>query len=414
SQNADIYSFKVLRPTCSGTIVSADTKNPLLNATAIFVDYAGDTILASTNSEGEFSTTLPLNKAFRCYAIYPGHLNSSKLILSTIGLGQGVNVCTDTMELAPFQYPQNVVIVTVSSLSGKSLLSNVSIDFFSENEQFSAPRMEMQIDRLLVHADRALDFYLDVETAGASSNSWHYIPQAYEAGDTIKADIVLDDSTTQVKRIIVAEAGTANVPGMPVAKLILFDHGSGKQIQLAYDIGVDEQGVRIATPLPTTQRCSLVVMKSGFIPAVFDPRRDIIPDSVYLAPANLRYSEPITIFHKFNEKEPDYLISSADLEGISQYLIQDQDAILQINSHTDCRGSDSYNLQLSKRRAQMVKDFIVGRTHSSFGTRIRIQGLGEKSPAIACTSDFDCPEEVHARNRRTEIFLVRPDQVSSK
>jgi outer membrane protein OmpA-like peptidoglycan-associated protein len=67
-----------------------------------------------------------------------------------------------------------------------------------------------------------------------------------------------------------------------------------------------------------------------------------------------------------------------------------------VDGHTDAKGSDAYNQELSERRAVAVVDYLVG--HGIDGGRLVAQGYGETSPRNA---DPEAPE-----NRRVEARLL--------
>jgi Outer membrane protein and related peptidoglycan-associated (lipo)proteins len=78
---------------------------------------------------------------------------------------------------------------------------------------------------------------------------------------------------------------------------------------------------------------------------------------------------------------------------------------IEINSHTDSRASDEFNLDLSQRRAKAVVDYLVSRGIKR--SRLVYNGYGETQLVNHCSNGVDCPEELHAKNRRTE-FRVLP------
>lgn len=78
---------------------------------------------------------------------------------------------------------------------------------------------------------------------------------------------------------------------------------------------------------------------------------------------------------------------------------------LNIHAHTDCRGSDAYNMALSKRRAQSVKTYLVNRGISA--SRIGMISYGESKPIISCEPCEACIEEQHRVNRRVEVKVAR-------
>jgi outer membrane protein OmpA-like peptidoglycan-associated protein len=70
-----------------------------------------------------------------------------------------------------------------------------------------------------------------------------------------------------------------------------------------------------------------------------------------------------------------------------------------VYGHTDSTGSDSYNLDLSQRRASAVADYLTMRGVQS--ARLGTRGFGESQPIASNDT-----EEGKAANRRVEIKLV--------
>ncbi len=77
---------------------------------------------------------------------------------------------------------------------------------------------------------------------------------------------------------------------------------------------------------------------------------------------------------------------------------------IELGSHTDSRGKDDYNLDLSQKRAQSVVDYVVSRGINP--SRITAQGYGESKLVNACSDGAECTEEEHQLNRRTEFKVT--------
>lgn len=77
---------------------------------------------------------------------------------------------------------------------------------------------------------------------------------------------------------------------------------------------------------------------------------------------------------------------------------------IKINSHTDCRGSNAYNMTLSAKRAKSVVDYLT--SHGIKANRLSSQGYGETRPIAKCVCE-KCTEEQHQLNRRTTFQLVK-------
>ena len=74
---------------------------------------------------------------------------------------------------------------------------------------------------------------------------------------------------------------------------------------------------------------------------------------------------------------------------------------LSVDGHTDNIGGDAYNLELSKRRAAAVKNYLTG-TLFLPGDKIETRGFGKTRPILKQGSVED-----QAPNRRVEIRMGR-------
>ena len=88
------------------------------------------------------------------------------------------------------------------------------------------------------------------------------------------------------------------------------------------------------------------------------------------------------------------------IRQISQVLQQEQGMNLKIIGHTDSDGNDSSNRDLSKRRAQAVKNALVS-IYNIDGGRLKTDGKGEADPV----ADNNTPEG-KAQNRRVEFIKI--------
>ena len=91
-----------------------------------------------------------------------------------------------------------------------------------------------------------------------------------------------------------------------------------------------------------------------------------------------------------------------DLEKISQELKNASGHRIVIEGHTDSVGSDSYNNDLSQRRADAVRDILMVDTDASL---ITARGMGKQYP-IASNST----ESGRAQNRRVTIVVLTADE----
>ncbi len=116
------------------------------------------------------------------------------------------------------------------------------------------------------------------------------------------------------------------------------------------------------------------------------------------------------------------------LDELYDFLVLNNNLVVQINSHTDERGNDDYNMRLSERRAKSCVDYLIGKGLSP--DRLTSKGFGETTPTHLTDANGDpilgaggeriilTPEyikqqstkakreELHQRNRRTAFRVV--------
>lgn len=91
------------------------------------------------------------------------------------------------------------------------------------------------------------------------------------------------------------------------------------------------------------------------------------------------------------------------LEPLMTFLREHPDRTLLIEGHTDSTGSDSYNLELSQRRAEAVRSFLAVNGIST--DRIVARGYGEAFPVTTNTT-----EAGRQQNRRVEVVIAHEGQ----
>ncbi len=87
------------------------------------------------------------------------------------------------------------------------------------------------------------------------------------------------------------------------------------------------------------------------------------------------------------------------LDGIAEALIEYPESKVIVKGYTDSRGTEEYNLQLSQRRADAVKNYLVAKQVSA--ARITAVGFGESFPVASNDT-----VEGRQRNRRVEIEII--------
>ncbi len=91
--------------------------------------------------------------------------------------------------------------------------------------------------------------------------------------------------------------------------------------------------------------------------------------------------------------------SYTELDELFDYLNLKKTTVVEIAGHTDDVGTDEDNLDLSQRRAESVRNYLIKKGIDP--SRIQARGYGESSP-VADNSTA----EGRASNRRTEVRLI--------
>jgi outer membrane protein OmpA-like peptidoglycan-associated protein len=192
--------------------------------------------------------------------------------------------------------------------------------------------------------------------------------------------------------------------GIPVAAMVEI-RGSDKEKPIDLKIQADENGVFLIT-LPPDQDLSFSVNQKGFL---FYSERFVFSESssASLPVERLVRLEPVetqslinlyNIFFATNE----YAIlpeSEPELNTLWNFLNDNPNLAVEIGGHTDNIGSAEFNLQLSEKRANSVRQYLLDK---GIGLqRLTAKGYGMEQPVAPNDS-----EEGRARNRRTTMKIT--------
>ena len=92
-----------------------------------------------------------------------------------------------------------------------------------------------------------------------------------------------------------------------------------------------------------------------------------------------------------------------ELDKLVRYMQQHPDLTVELGSHTDSRGSDSYNVRLAERRSKSCVSYI--KSNGIPDDKIIAKGYGENQLVNNCSNGVKCSKEDHQLNRRTELKI---------
>ncbi len=93
-----------------------------------------------------------------------------------------------------------------------------------------------------------------------------------------------------------------------------------------------------------------------------------------------------------------------DLIFLANLMRKNPTLIVELGSHTDCRGSDAYNEALAQKRAVSARIFLIDLGIDP--QRIKAKGYGESQLSNKCDDGVPCSEPLHDDNRRTEFKII--------
>ena len=77
---------------------------------------------------------------------------------------------------------------------------------------------------------------------------------------------------------------------------------------------------------------------------------------------------------------------------------------IELNSHTDSRAPDGYNMRLSNDRAKSSINYIISQGINP--ARLSGKGYGETRLVNKCSNGVKCTNSQHEENRRTEFIVI--------
>ncbi len=148
----------------------------------------------------------------------------------------------------------------------------------------------------------------------------------------------------------------------------------------------------------------------------FTPNKDGVTIEFLLAPManNVAVGEDVAkylnmpmIYFDF-DKSNIRADAQLELDKIVAFMNEYPEVKIEIGSHTDSRGNDSYNLSLSEKRAQATRNYIIDMGIDA--SRLSAKGYGETQLTNNCGNYIEnvneCGKAQHELNRRSEFIIV--------
>lgn len=165
------------------------------------------------------------------------------------------------------------------------------------------------------------------------------------------------------------------------------------------------------TQLEPGQDYFLVVKKEDFLGTSADVTTQGISSNTELRQdmqLAKKPKEPIHIPNILYEFDKSNMLESSKLSldtTVYSLMENNPELIIEIQSHTDSKGNELYNLKLSQRRAESVVKYLISKGIGS--ERLKARGYGESMP-IAPNDNSDGTDNIEGRaqNRRTDFRII--------
>lgn len=199
--------------------------------------------------------------------------------------------------------------------------------------------------------------------------------------------------------------------GIENAKVEVYNRESGEKV---FESHVDENSQVIFEALPDTEyivkankplfEIEEIIIK---VPTKVD---GVLNEIIELNPETTLNSEnkvvidlnPIYFDYDSYDINPK---ATFELDKVISMMLKYPTMVIEATSHTDCRGPDTYNMQLSLKRARATVDYII-KSGNIISSRIVANGYGEERLTNQCSNGVKCTDAEHAANRRTEFVII--------
>ncbi|MNS85457.1 Outer membrane lipoprotein Omp16 precursor [compost metagenome] len=98
--------------------------------------------------------------------------------------------------------------------------------------------------------------------------------------------------------------------------------------------------------------------------------------------------------------------AAIELNKVVLLMYQYNTVVIKIESHTDSRANDQYNLELSDKRAKATRDYLISQGVAPERIESAI-GYGETQLLNNCSNGVPCTDAQHQVNRRSEFIITK-------
>lgn len=322
----------------------------------------------------------------------------------------GPKINTEEREMFPFIADDNILYFSSNGHAGYGNLDVFASKIF-DNTVSQALNLEQPInspkdDFAYIIDDKAQKGYFSSNRENGKGDDDIYA--------FLEDEVLFIECLQEIKGIVRDENTKEAIPGA----LVRIVDKDGKQLQIT---AAHEDDASYTFKVPCGADYKIIAANDGYLnkevdvktgndldlPAI-EQHLDMTPDFIMvgdelLVNINVIYFD----FDKHNIR-PD---AAEELDKVVAVMQKYPELDIHATSHTDERGTASYNKRLSAKRAKSTVDYIISKGIDA--KRITSEGKGESEPAVDCKAK-KCTEEEHQLNRRTNFKVQEQIRVENK
>jgi peptidoglycan-associated lipoprotein len=342
------------------------------------------------------------------YCTYRGGTEFS----APVNLGEVINSTGD--EVTPF-YSDGLLYYSSDGLPGIG-----GFDVFGSS--WDGTEWSKPVNMGLVYNSTYDDLYFswnDEKKKGYLISNRPY-PKKRSSKNETCCDDIFEISKQDIEINALVTVYDADKKPLPGAKITLakLERGGEKE---NVDAKTSQKGNTFNFPLKVDKAYRLIIERDGYKPDSFEVmtvgliepktfKREFFlegaPTETVTESVTVMINEPIRLNNIYYDFDDDKILPDAekDLNVIMNLMQQYPDMVIELSSHTDARGNDSYNENLSQRRAESARRWLLNEGIPA--QRIEAVGYGESQILNRCSNGVDCNEDEHRFNRRTEFKII--------
>lgn len=235
-------------------------------------------------------------------------------------------------------------------------------------------------------------------------------------------DNLIASAVAPVREVVIAPKIEVKEAQLTILKGVITDEFTGDVLQAEIEIVDNATGQIIATfksnsstgkylvSLPAGKNYGIAVKKEEYL---FHSENFDIPKTAAfqeveknIALKKLAVGSKIVLRNIFFDLNKATLRpeSTTELNRLIKLMADVPSLKIELGGHTDSRGSDSYNQELSEKRAAAVVVYLTGAGIAA--NRLESAGYGETELVNDCSNGVSCSDEQHQENRRTEFKVL--------